>query len=123
MGISPALSWPTIFFGLFETYTNLGFYFQFIDDVVNIWILVLCPISNKILWDLFKNEQQWHWLQWTFETPSLSVNFMNLIISVVNRCLETTLYEKPQNLYLYLPPHSAHHKGIKTGLIFGQILL
>ncbi|KAL7481002.1 hypothetical protein ACHAW6_008047 [Cyclotella cf. meneghiniana] len=66
--------------------------------------------------------QQWHGLQWTFETPSLSVNFMDLTISVVHECLETTLYGKPQNLYLYLPPHSAHPQRIKTGLIFGPDL-
>ena len=33
-----------------------------------------------------------------------------------------TLYEKPQNLYLYIPPHSSHPRGVFTGLIFGQVL-
>ena len=66
--------------------------------------------------------QQWHGLHWTCESPSLSINFMDLTISVINGCLESTLYEKPQNLYLHLPPHSSHPSGIEWGLIFGQLL-
>ncbi|KAL7483540.1 hypothetical protein ACHAW6_009181 [Cyclotella cf. meneghiniana] len=65
--------------------------------------------------------QQWHGLQWTFEDLSTSMNFKDLTISIVIGHLNTTLYKKPQNLYIYLPPHSSHPKGIKTGLIYGQV--
>ncbi|KAL7475648.1 hypothetical protein ACHAW6_001558 [Cyclotella cf. meneghiniana] len=63
--------------------------------------------------------QQWHGLQWAFEDPVYSINFMDLTISIVNGQLYTTLYKKPQNLYLYLPPHSSHPKRIERGLIYG----
>ena len=128
MGISPAPPWATIFFGLFETelyqrwFTNLGFYRRFIDDVIGIWTPNPCPITNETLWNAFKHDmQQWHGLHWTFEDLSTSVNFMDLTISITNGRLTTTVYEKPQNLYLYLPPHSSHPRGIETGLIYGQV--
>ena len=47
---------------------------------------------------------------------------MDMTITIVDGSIETTLYEKPQNLYLYIPPHSSHPRGVFTGLIFGQIL-
>ena len=129
MGISPAPPWATIFFGLFETgllqrwSSNLGFYRRFIDDVIGIWIPHPCSSINNQLWNSFTHDmQQWHGLQWTCESPSISVNFMDLTISIKNGRLETALFEKPQNLYLYLPPHSSHPNGIITGLVFGQIL-
>jgi hypothetical protein len=48
---------------------------------------------------------------------------MDLTISIVDDGkLETTLFEKPMNLYLYIPPHSSHSRGVFTGLVFGQVL-
>jgi hypothetical protein len=129
MGISPAPPWATIYFGLFETEllkrwtTNVMFYCRFIDNVIGIWIPHPCPFTNATLWhDFTTDTQQWHGLQWTCEPPSSSINFMDLTISIIRERLETTLYEKPQNLYLYLPPHSSHPHGIVNGLIFGQVL-
>eukprot|EP00804_Cyclotella_cryptica_P024637 CCRYP_001640-RA/>CCRYP_001640-RA protein AED:0.55 eAED:0.55 QI:0/-1/0/1/-1/0/1/0/146 len=66
--------------------------------------------------------QNWHGLEWTYKPLSTSVNFMDLTISIAGTGLLTTLYKKPQNLYLYLPPHSLHPRGIKTGLILGEVL-
>ena len=45
------------------------------------------------------------WVQWTFEDPSFSVNFMDLTISIVNGHLYTTLYKKPQTC-TYTCPHT-----------------
>eukprot|EP00804_Cyclotella_cryptica_P028928 CCRYP_008476-RA/>CCRYP_008476-RA protein AED:0.38 eAED:0.38 QI:0/0/0/1/0/0/2/0/213 len=79
--------------------------------------------TNEKLWNDFQEDMQnWHGLEWTCEPLATSVNFMDLTISIAGTCLSTTLYEKPQNLYLYLPPHSSHPRGIETGLIFGQVL-
>ena len=47
---------------------------------------------------------------------------MDLTISIVNNKIETDLYEKDLNLYLYIPPHSSHQRGVFTGLISGQVL-
>jgi hypothetical protein len=47
---------------------------------------------------------------------------MDLTITIVDGKMKTTLFEKAMNLYLYIPPHSAHPRGVFTGLIFEQIL-
>ena len=64
--------------------------------------------------------QQWHGLQWEFTPLSTTCNFMDLTVTITpSGHLSTTLSEKPQNLYLYIPPSSAHPKG---GLITGSVL-
>jgi hypothetical protein len=50
------------------------------------------------------------------------MDFMDLSISIVGNHVETTIYEKPQNLYLYLPSHSSHPPGQGTGMVLGQVL-
>ena len=99
------------------------FYKRFIDDVIGVWLAHEDPEINEQLWKEFGADMnRWHDLEWTCETPSQSVNFMDMTISIVNGRIETKLFEKDMNLYLYLPPHSSHPPGVFTGLIFGQIL-
>ncbi|KAL7503236.1 hypothetical protein ACHAXN_001050 [Cyclotella atomus] len=75
------------------------------------------------MWSDFQRDMNsWFGLEWVCKDPSTSINFMDLTITIVNGHLETTLFEKEQNLYLYIPPHSSHPRGVFTGLIFGQVL-
>ena len=47
---------------------------------------------------------------------------MDLTLTISGRTIQSTLYEKAQNLYLYLPPHSSHPRGPLQSLIFGNTL-
>ena len=101
----------------------VSFYKCFIDDVIGVWLCDPCPVKNDEMWQAFKQDMQsWHGLEWEISEPSTSINFMDLTISIEGDRLSTTLFEKAQNLYLYIPPHSAHPHGVATGLIFGQVL-
>eukprot|EP00957_Ditylum_brightwellii_P148309 11291459-Ditylum_brightwellii.AAC.1 len=46
---------------------------------------------------------------------------MDLTITIKDGKITTKLYEKSLNLYLYIPPHSAHPPGVLNGIIFDQI--
>jgi hypothetical protein len=60
-------------------------------------------------------------LTWEFSQRTVSVNFLDLTLAFDHQRIATRLYEKPLNLYLYLPPHSAHPPGILRGMITGQV--
>lgn len=130
MGISPAPPWATIFYAIHENTflplwsQHVTFYKRFIDDVFGIWIPHPSQEQNTIIWHSFQQTmQQWHGLQWEFTPLSTTCNFMDLTVTITpSGHLSTTLYEKPQNLYLYIPPHSAHPSGMLSGLIHGNIL-
>ena len=61
--------------------------------------------------------QDHYGLEWIFEEISKKVNYMYMTISIREDRIVTSLYEKSMNLYLYIPPHSAHPPGVLTGLV------
>lgn len=129
MGTSPAPQWATIFFALYEDdlvpcwSRNIPFYKRFIDDVIGIWLCHSDPDEDHCLWTEFEADMnKWHGLTRDCTKPATSINFLDLTITISGDKLVTTLYEKKRNLYLYIPPHSSHPKGVLTGLVFGQIL-
>jgi len=55
------------------------------------------------------------------EEPSTFINFLDLNISLKGSSIYTSTFQKPLNLYLYIPPLSAHPPSCFKGLIYGEM--
>jgi len=127
MGTPVACAFATISYGQFENTTilttfaqNLINYKRYIDDIFNIW---LPPVHNKdTTWAAFTETlNNWGKLQWVIHNPSLKSTFLDLNITINNRKIVTSTYQKDLNLYLYIPPRSAHPPSCLKGLIYGEL--
>ena len=128
MGTPPAPPYATIYYGLHESkflpqYQNhVIFYKRFIDDVLGIWLPHRNPKINSQLWDEFTaSMNNYPGLTWEFNTPTNKVDFMDLTISITNGNISMSLFEKPLNLHLYIPPHSAHPPGLLPGIVHSTL--
>ena len=114
MGMSPAPPISNIFVAIHEEeeiwdFVKQGivnFLRRFIDDGIGIWIHHPDPTVDEQRWNDFKKTVNNGCLDWEFSPRSNSVIFLDTVISIVDRRIETSLYEKPLALHLYLPPHS-----------------
>ena len=66
--------------------------------------------------------QDYYGKEWIFEENLKTVNVMDMIISIRKDQIVTCHYEKSMNLYLYIPPHSAHPLRVLTGIVSGNII-
>ena len=124
MGTPPPPPYATIYYGLHESKflpnhrQHVIFYKRFIDDIFSIWLPHPNPQVNARLWDEFiKSMNNYPGLTWEFNAPSDRVDFMDLTISIKNGQISTSLFEKPLNLHLYIPPHSAHPPRLLPGIV------
>ena len=105
MGTSAACMWATIYFAVHEIDTLLSNYDshlllfrRYIDDMIGIWL------GDDTTWENFKRDtNNFGILTWDFEEPSHTVNFLDLTISIENCRIVTRTYQKPMNLYQYIP--------------------
>jgi hypothetical protein len=127
VGTSAACNYATISYGHHEntkilaTFApNLLYYSRYIDDIFGVWVPNHTAPENT--WATFKNSlNSWRSLEWTTEEPSLHTHFLDLKISVQNQKIITSTYQKEMNLYLYIPPLSAHPNSYFKGLIHGEL--
>ena len=127
MGTPPACMWATLYYAahkeeLMTRYSKyLLFYRRYIDDVFGIWNF---DGTDECIdaYAFLQEDMEFKLLKWDFTTPSLECIFLNMTVSLVDGPLCTRLYEKALNLYLYLPPTSAHAPSVLHGLITGMIL-
>jgi hypothetical protein len=97
--------------------TNLLYYRRFIDDIFGIWV------GTNDECTLFQQQLPFGQLQW--ETSLLttdSIAFLDLeVSSIASSELKTKMFQKACNLFLYIPPHSAHPPGVLKSVIYGNL--
>jgi hypothetical protein len=127
MGTDPAPPYATLYFGIHKIYimaffkTMLPLYSRYIDDVLVAWTHNPDPgIDHQNFLAFQASMNSFGSLVWEFILLKKEVNSMDLTISVTPHSIHTRLFEKPLNLYLYIPPHPAHAPGILRGLVFGM---
>ena len=140
MGTPPAPTWATIYFCIWEIviipeFPELVYYRRYIDDGFGAWVpnplvdntarlALFCRRMQSfgLAHEFFLTNPTLHPLQWTFSELAPTAVFLDLFISIdSNGCISTKIYEKDLNLYLYIPPHSCHSKGVIKGVIFGMV--
>jgi hypothetical protein len=127
MGTPVACTYAMLSFGHHENVEilptfqpNLIYYRCYIDDILGIWV----PPSNvdNDSFERFKAKlNSWGSLKWVVQNPTKRIQFLDLDLSLDNSRITMETYQKPMNLYLYIPPLSAHPPSCFKGLIFGEI--
>ena len=127
MGTTPAPVYATLYFAIYEIHAvllfpQLKYYGRYIDDVLAIWEPQPDTDNQQIRKQFQDQINSFEKLKWETSHLSKSVNFLVLTISInIDLTIETKLFKKALNLYLYLPPHSAHTQGVLKGLSVGMI--
>jgi len=90
-----------------EFQPNLIYYKRYIDDILGNWLPT--PNKNGDDWECFKTKlNNWGSLKWVIQDPSTRVQFLDLDLKLNHQTISMETYQKPMNLYLYIPPLSAH---------------
>ena len=122
MGTSCAVQYAGNYYGYHERHEliprftrQLKFFKRFVDDMFGIWV------GNTAEWNAFKAALPFGSLRWTTSELSHSAVFLDLTLEIVDGTVVTRTYEKSLNLFLYIPPQSAHSPGVLKSTIFGNV--
>lgn len=127
MGTPAACSYATIAYSQHENKKilttfcpYLPYYQRYINNIFGIW---LPPITgNNNIGGRFKRAlNDWGTLEWVVEDPSKQTVFLDLHLKLEGTAITTSTYQKALNLYLYIPPSSAHPPSCLKGLIPGEL--
>lgn len=127
MGTPPGCVYATLYFGIWEMeilplFENcLPYYRRYIDDCFGVWQCHPDAAIDAANWMAFQaSMDSYGKLEWTFTERAIQANFLDLSLKLTPAGITTSIFEKAMNLYLYLPPHSAHPPGVLRGLIIGM---
>jgi hypothetical protein len=119
MGTNCAVSLARIYLREFDAYFSQKFVFyrRYIDDVFAIY--------NGPDPDLIFNEMNnfMDGIELNFCKHPLTIPFLDLNVNVsASHSIYFSLYQKPINIYQYLPPFSYHSTSILRSYIYGELL-
>ena len=127
MGTPCACIYASVFFAYFEMKyilkkykNNFILYKRQIDNIFGIWI----PYpSFPNAWEEFNRDlNNYSSLHWNTETLSNKVNFLDVTMWIgPSSKVQYRTYQKPMNLFLYIPPNSARPSGVLQSLIHSLI--
>ena len=124
MGTPCACIYATMFFAWYERQhlllkykQHLLLYKRQINDIFGIWI---DDTTSTLTFNDFNTDlNSITKLQWETEPLSSSVNFLDLTIYISpTNTIKTKTFQKKENLFLYIPPQSAHPPGMIRSLIY-----
>ncbi|KAL7510431.1 hypothetical protein ACHAXN_010625, partial [Cyclotella atomus] len=96
-----------------DFFARILFYARFVDEVFLIW-LKECDLQWKALVLMFND---FGILKWECLKLKTSVDFLDLTLTIEGNRVVAKTYQKPENPYLYIPPHSAHPAGMINGIV------
>ena len=127
MGTSSAVNYAVLYVGLLEIKrllrkyrSSMPFYKRFIDDGIGVFVP---PKGDPTCWqNFFDDLNNWGKLKWTCDGHLDTLVFLDLTISInPDRSLHFRTFQKEMNLYLYIPPLSAHPDSTLRSLIYGRL--
>jgi hypothetical protein len=127
MGTSVAVVFANLYFGWHEKelilpryqnhFKRILYHARLIDDVFFIWI----GKTDSIWKNLIQDYNSFGILKWEINEPSSQVDFLDLTLTISKGKITTKTFQKANNPYLYIPPHSAHTPGMIHGIIFSLL--
>jgi hypothetical protein len=122
MGTSCAVLSAALYYGRHEIDTLIPqfhecflYFKRFVDDMFGVWI------GNERDWERFVSSLPFGLLTWTTDGLQDSATFLDLTLEIVDDRIVTKTFEKALNLFLYIPPSSAHSPGVLKSTIFGNV--
>jgi len=87
--------------------TNILYYKRYIDDIFCLW-----HETPDNQWEQLKlSLNGFGDLKWNIENLNDKTTFLDLQLTIKNNNIQSSTYQKPMNLYTYIPSLSAHPKS------------
>lgn len=100
--------------------TSLVLYKRFIDDII---IVIETHQNNELTQLQYDLNHLHHTIKLTWAKPAYKCTFLDVSIWITAKNhIHTEVYQKPLNMYSYLPFHSYHTSSQKSGFIKAEAL-